>query len=1367
MSIHFGQYTCAPKKLEFVDEENRETPKIKLKEPLVRKEDLGDEFIKTDRSYKSLLEELNGLVSDMYHPKDVSEMKTIVSFLNRILQCSDVPSLMADMWVNMVEKYQSEIEKAGAANESNTSSSTNGAVDGDIDIQAKKAELEEKRAERDKLVEEIQNLHKKMGPNYSYTQFMSDIKKMEGQIASISAEISALEKEIGNYESTHGANSSTESSVTENVTNVMYDDEGNKIGETILLKDAEGNTVSEKNIQYGKDGSVASEITRALDKKGNVSSEEIVNYDNGKPTGYLVNNYEYDENGKVSSKTSVELDKNKSKVGSRKTEYAYDESGDVASATYTTYDKKGNKTGVTVDQLETIATENGFTTRTLSRTRDFYEDGKLTGSSKSEYKYNEDGSVAAETNTHYDVNGKEVGGQIVEYNNDGTVSSRKSVSFDRDEAGNIRSKRIVDDIDSNSGIAKHGTIEYFDKAGNKTGSSEFTVVTNESGRPVSETEVRYNESGVKVSETNKEYDSEWRNAYEKTVFFDEAGNKTGSTEFKQVFREDGQLESQTAVEYDADGNVISTSTMKSECDENGKVISENYSTANKDGVEVTSGKTFYMYDSNGELQSKETFETWKDDNGNILKGKSTIRDTEDNVLYEETVNYNENAAISSGDTVHYKADGSVKERSHYEVEFDDRGAEVSKTTDNFDENGVKVSSSTIATEYDEEGNVVSKTETTVHFDAKGNNIGETTTVFDADGNKISDINTKRNEDGNQIATASDIKETTYKLKVDGEWVDCKLEIATEKDADGNVISETKIYYNEKGELSSTSKNEYENGVRVKNTFYNAFGATDGDRQIESTEVTYYDETGEKEVSRTSESRYKDNGNLYQTSNIEYDKDGKTKNWDITYYNPEGGLQSHVVRAFDEKGNETSTKDEYENGKLTKTTVTAKEGNNNKFREIISYDDNEKPISKSHADYDENGKKTGTVLEEYTYSSSGVLQSIKVTTSDSKGFPKSVETINCDANGNPIVEDKDSTTGGDEPVTQTTGNESTTPTTGSGTTKVEKVDPSGIDPATLDFSKHTVEKPASTDIPYVAGSKTKTEVKGAPPTEITTQTAPDGSVIKRVVHKNADGSINSIALTKYNSSGNVISSVSHNNYGTDNAYVVETYKDANGRPTSEKQYSLDASGNVKAFHLRTWTYNADGTNTKTETDYDKDGNVTGINIVKSGKDPNGKETTLASSKYDKDGNLTYTRAFEYNAVTDDKSVYCTKTEVTYKEGNAKVVTVTKYNRKNEELATRTEEYDKNGNLTVVREYDKKTSSSRTERYYYDSEGNPTYAKIEVDERDESKHSVSNTTITIYYNSDGTREEITSVYDYSTGETTKTKKLYDANGNPINS
>ena len=81
MSIHFGQYTCAPKKLEFVDEENRETPKIKLKEPLVRKEDLGDEFIKTDRSYKSLLEELNGLVSDMYHPKDVSEMKTIVSFL--------------------------------------------------------------------------------------------------------------------------------------------------------------------------------------------------------------------------------------------------------------------------------------------------------------------------------------------------------------------------------------------------------------------------------------------------------------------------------------------------------------------------------------------------------------------------------------------------------------------------------------------------------------------------------------------------------------------------------------------------------------------------------------------------------------------------------------------------------------------------------------------------------------------------------------------------------------------------------------------------------------------------------------------------------------------------------------------------------------------------------------------------------------------------------------------------------------------------------------------------------------------------------------------------------------------------------------
>ena len=1358
MSIHFGQYTTQPRQL-LLKEDEKISRNLKPSEPTVVSVEPGDKFEQREKNYESLLKELKGIVSDMYHPKDINEKRIVVLYLNKILQCDDVPDMMSDLWIDMVEKYQAELDKNDAENGTVTPS-----FGEDTGIQAKKDELEAKRAEKQKLETEIQNLYKQIGPKYTYDDFKKDVENLGKQIGAIEKEIMDLEAEIAEYEAAHSEDTSTGGGLVEEVSDEAFDIDGNKVGETILLKDSSGNVISEKNVQYDKSGNIISEASIKRDDKGNISSEERVKYENGKPSGYTVINYERDEEGRVTTSNSVELDKNHTKVGSRKTEFTYDEEGNVASSTYTHYDRSGKKTSSTTDKYETYTNANGSGgTRSASRSSEYYDDdGNFTGMSKVEYGYDEAGNQISEETTYYDSNTKEVGGTIVTYDADHSVTARKTVSFDRDDADNIREKRVVDTIDPNSGMATHGTTEYFDEVGNKTGSDEFTVETNELGYPVTETRVKFNESGVKVSESNTEYDSEGRNTYNKIVNFDEAGNQTGSTEFKQVFREDGQLDSQTVIEYDADGNVVTTSTVKCEYDKNGKVLSENFVTTNKDGVEIDSATNSYRYDAGGNVTRMEKFESKKDENGKLLTEKTTIYDGDNNKLLEDTYRYNEYGVIVGGESVKYDGEGNVTGSSKFEVELHELGFELSRTIENYDKEGTVVSTSTITVQRDEENNEVSRTEVIVEYENE-KPVSEKTIVTDPDGNKISETRAKYDEAGNKSEIHTDVKETTYRVQINGKWVDCKLEIATEKDADGNVISETKTYYDDQGEISSTNKNEYENGVRVKNTHYDAVSGTDGGRQFETTEVTYYDETGEKEVSRTSESRYRDNGNLYKTSNIEYYEDGKPKNLDITFYNPEGGIQSHKVYNYDKKGNETSSVDEYENGKITKTTIISKDGDQKKTLDLIIYGEDEKPVSKSHVDY-KDGKKFSTTFEEYTYTDDGVT--VKRTVSDSRDKVVSVETVHYDAGfdatvGTSVDPEADEPSVDESVVTNTTteveeedlGSATRTVTTEkdeAGNIVSEKIvitDKESNEITQEITTKYTrdargnllsvleINSTPNNGQVHTKTTKYERDAQGNLLSEIEkhTNNIDDNYTEKITSYKrDAQGNLLSKSGETHNQSGEVYSKFSEDyeneklvksySYGLDDKFnrVEKTvYYDENGNVTQQIDEKHDNKGKFSYKHVTNNSYSNNGNiQSSTVTSYDADGNVT----RESTKffDQDGKEITKTPKTDIAKNDARYTVETKESTYYDGNlGGACKKETITQKDkatGNVVAEKVVYYDALGNEVRYTLTEYNANGKISKVTDYNNEPRTfgeqySTTKVSIYDEDGNKLYESNE--------------------------------------------------------
>ncbi|QLB41499.1 hypothetical protein HV560_00860 [Mannheimia pernigra] len=923
-------------------------------------------------------------------------------------------------------------------------------------------------------------------------------------------------------------------------------------GSTITTKDdGKGNTsIETKNL----DGTSSKQETKSDGTKIHTekNSEGIITSTTTKPSG----------------ETYTTTTKPDGKGGSTSVTVNKDKSGNTTS-TENAIDK--NNDGNSEETIKTETKPDG--TKVITKTEDLNSDGKTDSTTRTETKpsgetqsvtENADGTTVTTTVSKPNPDGSTNSTIITKNKNGDVVATTNKVT--QDDGSSVANTTRPDGSTSITKDNGKGTvtIENRDPSGKLTDST--TTVTKANGSSVSTTEKA---DGTSVTTTTKP-------------------NKDGST-------------SATAVEKDANNNIIATTETKTK--PNGDSTSE---TKYSNGTSTTVTKT----DTNGDGTQDTTVITEKDKNGKVISTETSV-DLSPTDGNPETVTKVEPQADGSTKTTVTKdnnSDGKVD--SVAESETQANGTKIEKVKHK-DENGTVTGTSETTTTPDGKGGLISHT---VHKDSNGNATGKTesTTKPDGkggttttsiqkgkDGDVISKTETQKNADGSSTSETKNTDGTSSTTQDNGKGV----VTTTEKGKDNKVTStETVIDANKDGNPESVVKTETKtDGTKV--TTEKADKDSNGQADSETMTTTRPDDTSTVEKKEDTNG----DGTLDTKTTIEKTKDGKTTSTKtVVDKDADGNPESTKV---EEKKPDNTTiiteeVDKNSDGIVDSTITTTKRPGGSSTESVKNQDgststtedngqgiviktekDKEGNVTKSTEVTRDNGSKT-TTIDRPDNTSSTIEDDGKgtITTTESNNGKKTSSETKVDKDQDGIVE---STT---KVVTKSDGTEVTTET------KDENED--GKAESEITTTKH----PEGSAVVETTVEKKDTDGNGILDTTITTEKNKNGNTVStKEVDKDQNGKPEAITTTEEtkNQDGTTTIVTKEDNNADGNVDVTTTTtKHTNGSSTSETQNAVDGTTSITK---------ADGKGNEETTTSKKDGSKS----VET-KRPDGSSTTISNN-----------------------------------------------------------------------------------------------------------------------------------------------------------
>ncbi len=589
-------------------------------------------------------------------------------------------------------------------------------------------------------------------------------------------------------------------------------------------------TTSVKEV-FDSDGSVKSKETteKTFDENGRILQKTTTDNKNGK-TQTTVEKYTYQLDG---NKVIACETKNDHSENTIRFSYTYD--GDMITGLKYTYVNSDGSSSPRTHEASFSYTEgmlNRYALRTDDHTSE-YTIGRTNGVISSVNSQNkEDGKLLSNTNVKFD-NQQIVSSEESYYNTDGQINSQVLHNYKYNDDGSLAARKIRNQNGEN--VITYDTTYVGDKKTTYIRDEDNGVLVNESesvtvnGMNVSYWDIRYGSKGKTI--LTQEYDEKGRYLGGKSETYNNDNVRTHSDVETYTYTDNGRRIVRNSVEYDETGKQKSAES------------NESFYT----DVQQLSGKTTY-YDANNAVLSSKIDEYEYYEAGQQSRHKQTKYDSAGNILSLSDRTYAENGSMIKEHRISAELN---QEKTETETLYENGKTKNSKTTYYDANNAVQSSeiyeyeyynqethqkSRDIYTKYDSAGNILSISDRT--YAENGNTIKELqinannqqekteTEILYGDNNAVTKW-THRSYNGNTLVS---LDEAFYR---DGNVVGQR---STHYDADGNIDNTTDKTntYNELGEVTSYTINSYD-GTRTKiSTSTRTFNADQTSTQVTET-----------------------------------------------------------------------------------------------------------------------------------------------------------------------------------------------------------------------------------------------------------------------------------------------------------------------------------------------------------------------------------------------------------------------------------------------------------------------------------------------------------------------------------------------------
>ena len=1105
-----------------------------------------------------------------------------------------------------------------------------------------------------------------------------------------------------------------------------YNAQGSPVKEVAVEKDASGNVLSTTTTEaeYAADGvtkakeTVTVESTTPADANPESVKETVYHADGTTPKSITAST-DANSDGKFDTVSKQTFDENGALVAISDSKVtAYNAKGQPTKAETVEKDGSGNVLSTTTTETEYAA--DGVTKAKETVTVESSTPADAHPESVTETVYATDGSkvVTVTTDTNSDGNPDSV--KETRYDNAGNVVGSTETTYSDYNAQGNPAKAVEVEKGASGNVLSTTTTATEYAADGVTKAKETVTVessTPADAHPESVTETVYATDDSKVVTVTTDSNSDGNPDSVKETRYDNADNVVGSTEttYSDYNAQDNPAKA-IAVEKDASGNVLSTTTTATEyaadgetkaketvtvesstpADDKPESVKETVYHANgtqKTVITTTDNLPDGNADGNPDKVVKETYDeqgaligstetTYSDYNaqGNPAKTVEVEKDASGNVLSTTTTatEYAADGETKAKDTIDVvNADGT---KSHTEIAYNPPAGPVVETTTEYAAGGT-VTAEIVKTTNEDGSSVTVKTTpngdgtntvVTTTDDGKGNimvkvddgkgNVTETTETVETVTNDDGSTTTTRtifDEDGKKVQTVATTVGTDGSIKVETTNFDPATGKETgsvvTNDADGNGFPEEKVTYDANGREVKREEDADNNGGTPTRVLETTRDGTTG--AITATTDTAYNSDGsEKSVIETAYS-----GALGEE---------KATSATTTTQLADGGKEVSVDGNADGKPETVTTTNGQ--GKPTKVVNDANsDGKPESVVETVYAADGITPVSQTTTEYAADGV-TPTKQTTVTYAADGSVEKTEVTTFNAQGNPTKVETYNGEADTTPDKVVATEYEGETDTVAKTTTTDYVAGTTKP--SKVVEVTPSGTTETTTTYNAAGNPTQVVETVKDAQGTVTATTVTNT--TYDATGTVKQSEVeTETVVSPEAKKVVTETAFT--GEAGNekpvtqTVTTDNGNNGTTDQETVIRY--DENGEPTStvETAYSDFHLVSGKPQTVVVTEKNADGEPTKvttTETVYDANGTV---------KQSDNVEVVTLLPEADK---ATVTTATTYTGTVAgaEQPVKATVTTDKGSDGNVDSVKVTDYIDGAEAKVTTTETtYDETG------------------------------------------------------------------------------------------